>query len=115
MHCWLVRRLKGRIGLPAGIVALLVPVPPDGPLFWPRFWRYCQCRRRRRRLGVGYRRLHLHFSVRLSDLPVAPGRGRVGPGNLIRPLLICRQAPVSTLALFVGVIGGVSAFGIIGC
>jgi predicted PurR-regulated permease PerM len=29
-------------------------------------------------------------------------------------LLICRHAPVSTLALFVGAIGGTSAFGIIG-
>jgi predicted PurR-regulated permease PerM len=34
--------------------------------------------------------------------------------NLMRPLLISRQAPVSTLAVFVGVIGGVLAFGIIG-
>ena len=34
--------------------------------------------------------------------------------NLMRPLLISRQAPVSTLAVFVGVIGGVVAFGIIG-
>jgi predicted PurR-regulated permease PerM len=34
--------------------------------------------------------------------------------NLIRPLLIYRQAPVSMLALFVGIIGGFSAFGIIG-
>lgn len=34
--------------------------------------------------------------------------------NLMRPLLISRQAPVSTLAIFVGVIGGVVAFGIIG-
>jgi predicted PurR-regulated permease PerM len=42
------------------------------------------------------------------------GAGVSASGNLIRPLLICRQAPVSTLALSVGVIGGVSAFGIIG-
>lgn len=34
--------------------------------------------------------------------------------NLLRPLLIASQAPVSMLAVFVGVIGGVSAFGIIG-
>jgi len=34
--------------------------------------------------------------------------------NLMRPLLISRQVPVSTLAVFVGVIGGVAAFGIIG-
>lgn len=34
--------------------------------------------------------------------------------NLLRPLLISTQAPVSTLVVFVGVIGGVSAFGIIG-
>lgn len=34
--------------------------------------------------------------------------------NLLRPLLISSQAPVSILAVFVGVIGGVSAFGLIG-
>ncbi|HEX7455492.1 MAG TPA: AI-2E family transporter [Gallionella sp.] len=34
--------------------------------------------------------------------------------NLLRPLLISRQAPVSILAVFIGVIGGVSAFGMIG-
>lgn len=34
--------------------------------------------------------------------------------NLLRPFLIASQEPVSMLAVFVGVIGGVSAFGIIG-
>jgi len=34
--------------------------------------------------------------------------------NLMRPLLISIRAPVSTLAVFVGVIGGISAFGMIG-
>ncbi len=34
--------------------------------------------------------------------------------NLMRPLLISSQAPVSMLAVFVGVIGGLSAFGLIG-
>ena len=34
--------------------------------------------------------------------------------NLLRPLLISSQAQVSMLAVFVGVIGGISAFGIIG-
>lgn len=34
--------------------------------------------------------------------------------NLLRPLLISSQAPVSILVVFVGVIGGVSAFGMIG-
>jgi predicted PurR-regulated permease PerM len=34
--------------------------------------------------------------------------------NLMRPLLISIHAPVSTLAVFVGVIGGISAFGMIG-
>jgi predicted PurR-regulated permease PerM len=34
--------------------------------------------------------------------------------NVLRPLLIGRHAPVSTLAVFVGVVGGVSAFGAIG-
>jgi predicted PurR-regulated permease PerM len=34
--------------------------------------------------------------------------------NLLRPYLAARQAPVSTVAVFVGVIGGVTAFGFIG-
>jgi predicted PurR-regulated permease PerM len=34
--------------------------------------------------------------------------------NVLRPLLTSRQAEVSTLAIFVGAIGGVSAFGILG-
>lgn len=34
--------------------------------------------------------------------------------NLLRPLLISSQAPVSVLTVFVGVIGGISAFGMIG-
>ncbi len=34
--------------------------------------------------------------------------------NLVRPLLISSQAPVSIPAVFVGVIGGISAFGFIG-
>lgn len=42
------------------------------------------------------------------------GTGVSVSDNLLRPLLISRHAPVSTLAVFVGVIGGVSAFGMIG-
>ena len=34
--------------------------------------------------------------------------------NLMRPFLISRQAPVSVPAVFIGVIGGISAFGMIG-
>lgn len=34
--------------------------------------------------------------------------------NVLRPILVSRQAPVSTVAVFVGVIGGVTAFGFIG-
>jgi predicted PurR-regulated permease PerM len=34
--------------------------------------------------------------------------------NVLRPFLAARQAPVSTVAVFVGVIGGVTAFGFIG-
>src|SRR5262249_6266128 len=34
--------------------------------------------------------------------------------NVLRPLLTAHQAEVSTLAVFVGAIGGVSAFGILG-
>ncbi len=42
------------------------------------------------------------------------GAGVSVTDNFLRPLLIARHAPVSTLAVFVGVIGGVSAFGPIG-
>ncbi len=42
------------------------------------------------------------------------GSGVSVADNLLRPLLISRHAPVSILAVFVGVIGGVSAFGMIG-
>jgi predicted PurR-regulated permease PerM len=42
------------------------------------------------------------------------GTGVSVADNLLRPLLIARHAPVSILAVFVGVIGGVSAFGMIG-
>jgi predicted PurR-regulated permease PerM len=42
------------------------------------------------------------------------GMGVSVSDNLLRPLLISRQAPVSTLAVFIGVIGGVSAFGMNG-
>ena len=42
------------------------------------------------------------------------GAGVSVSDNLLRPLLISRHAPVSTLVVFVGVIGGVSAFGMIG-
>ena len=34
--------------------------------------------------------------------------------NVLRPLLVSNHAPVSTLAVFIGVVGGVSAFGAIG-
>lgn len=42
------------------------------------------------------------------------GMGVSVSDNLMRPLLISRQAPVSALAVFIGVIGGISAFGMIG-
>ena len=42
------------------------------------------------------------------------GTGVSVSDNLLRPLLISSQAPVSILAVFVGVIGGISAFGMIG-
>ncbi|MDP2827197.1 MAG: AI-2E family transporter [Sulfuricellaceae bacterium] len=42
------------------------------------------------------------------------GTGVSVADNLLRPLLISNHAPVSILAVFVGVIGGVSAFGMIG-
>jgi predicted PurR-regulated permease PerM len=34
--------------------------------------------------------------------------------NLVRPLLISGRAPVATLTVFIGVLGGVAAFGMIG-
>ena len=34
--------------------------------------------------------------------------------NFLRPMLISRSGPVSTLVVFVGVVGGVAAFGVIG-
>ena len=40
--------------------------------------------------------------------PLIRGAAVSASDNLIRPLLICRQAPVSTLAIFVGIIGSVS-------
>ena len=42
------------------------------------------------------------------------GMGVSVSDNLMRPFLISSQAPVSILAVFVGVIGGVTAFGMIG-
>ncbi len=42
------------------------------------------------------------------------GMGVSVTDNLLRPLLISSQAPVSVLTVFVGVIGGLSAFGMIG-
>lgn len=42
------------------------------------------------------------------------GLGVTIADNFLRPLLIARHAPVSTLAVFVGVVGGVTAFGPVG-
>jgi len=42
------------------------------------------------------------------------GSGVSVADNLLRPMLISRHVPVSVLVVFVGVIGGVSAFGMIG-
>lgn len=42
------------------------------------------------------------------------GAGVSVSDNLLRPYLISSQAPVSIVAVFVGVIGGISAFGMIG-
>jgi len=42
------------------------------------------------------------------------GMGVSVSDNLLRPFLISSQVPISTLAVFIGVIGGVSAFGMIG-
>src|SRR5665811_2046143 len=39
------------------------------------------------------------------------GMGVSVSDNLMRPLLISIRVPVSTLAIFIGVIGGISAFG----
>ena len=45
---------------------------------------------------------------------LAWGSGVSVADNLLRPMLISRHAPVSVLVVFVGVIGGASAFGMIG-
>jgi predicted PurR-regulated permease PerM len=42
------------------------------------------------------------------------GAGVAVSDNFLRPMLIGKYAPVSTLAVFVGVVGGVAAFGPIG-
>jgi predicted PurR-regulated permease PerM len=42
------------------------------------------------------------------------GTGVSVADNLMRPLLISSKAPVSMPVVFVGVIGGISAFGMIG-
>ncbi len=42
------------------------------------------------------------------------GAGVSVSDNILRPLLISTQTPVSTLAVFIGVVGGVAAFGAIG-
>lgn len=42
------------------------------------------------------------------------GSGVTIVDNLLRPLLISSQEPISILAVFIGVIGGISAFGVIG-
>ncbi|MHB1542795.1 MAG: AI-2E family transporter, partial [Steroidobacteraceae bacterium] len=42
------------------------------------------------------------------------GAGLAVVENVVRPLLTAHRAKVSTLAIFVGAIGGVSAFGILG-
>jgi predicted PurR-regulated permease PerM len=45
---------------------------------------------------------------------LAWGAGVSISDNLLRPVLISNIAPVSTLAVFIGVVGGVSAFGAVG-
>lgn len=50
----------------------------------------------------------------LAVFMLAWGIGVSLSDNFLRPLLIARHAPVSTVAVFVGVIGGVSAFGAVG-
>ena len=37
-----------------------------------------------------------------------------GIDHVLRPMLISGRAPISTLAVFIGVLGGISAFGPIG-
>jgi predicted PurR-regulated permease PerM len=42
------------------------------------------------------------------------GLGIVWADNMLRPMLIARRAPISELAVFIGVIGGITAFGPVG-
>lgn len=73
--------------LPAGAIVVLVP-------------------------GVGYLLIQAHWGAAI--FLALWGAGLALVENVVRPLLTAHRANVSTLAVFVGAIGGVSAFGILG-
>jgi hypothetical protein len=93
VHRWLMRRLKGRVGLPAGIIALRVSVLPpparcSGALL--------------ALLSVGGDVLVWGSSLVFAStsqlgstiIQLIRGAGVAASGNPIRPLLICSQTPV---------------------
>jgi predicted PurR-regulated permease PerM len=114
VHRWLVRRLKGRVGLSAGTITLQVPVlPAHRPAVLAALLAL---------LSVGGDALVWVPAIVFAStsqlgstiFQLIRGTGVSASDNLIRPFFISRQAAVSTLAVFVGVIGGLSAFGLIG-
>jgi predicted PurR-regulated permease PerM len=83
-------------GVLAGIVSLL---PSAGtPVFWIP--------------GVIYLAVVHRFGM--ATVMALWGVAIVWADNLLRPMLIARRAPISELAVFIGVIGGITAFGPIG-
>src|SRR2546430_8687009 len=59
--------------------------------------------------------LSLHDALPISAIFLACWTATMWIGeNILRPLLTAHQAEVSTLAIFVGAIGGAAAFGILG-
>jgi len=80
----------------AGIVSLL---PAAGtPIFW----------------GPGVIYLIVVQRFGMAIFMGVWGCGIVWADNMLRPMLIARRAPISELAVFIGVIGGITAFGPIG-
>jgi predicted PurR-regulated permease PerM len=83
-------------GVLAGIVSLL---PSAGtPVFWIP--------------GVIYLAVVHRFGM--ATFMALWGFAIVWADNLLRPMLIARRAPISELAVFIGVVGGITAFGPIG-
>ena len=102
-------------GALVGIGFAIADVPsPSCSACWPRCSRCCLPAARRscgcrRAVAVRDRRVGLWRCSCWSGARSSPS-----PTTSIRPMLIRSHAEVSTLAVFVGVVGGVAAFGTIG-